>query len=84
MYKAIEALIVLHNICINWGDHPEDTWACDPQDDSQSGNLEDDVDPVGDEIMGRDADVPGHETAEWLKTQGRMKRQIIMDELFPV
>ena len=26
MYKAIEVLLILHNMCIDYGDKPEDSW----------------------------------------------------------
>jgi hypothetical protein len=31
-YKAIEAMLVLHNICIDWNDHPDSIWQYDPTD----------------------------------------------------
>ena len=32
MYKAIEAMMILHNICIDWNDSPEEIWDYDPAD----------------------------------------------------
>jgi len=29
MYKAIEALMIIHNICIDWEYRPEDVWNID-------------------------------------------------------
>ena len=84
MYKAIEAMMVLHNICIDWSDRPEDIWDYDPTDvwpdDGEEGM---DVD-IGCEVIGGDAQVPGHETDAWLKEMGRQKRMNMLNELFPV
>jgi hypothetical protein len=89
IYKAIEALIVLHNICIDWGDKPEDIWDFDPQDGfcGEDDSEDEELEIGGEVIVGNapgNADVPAHETDRWLRTQGRRKRQIILDELFPV
>jgi hypothetical protein len=29
MYKAIEAMLILHNMCIDYGDKPGDDWEID-------------------------------------------------------
>jgi hypothetical protein len=84
MYKAIEALLILHNICIDLGDKPEEIWDFDPKDDFEE--TEEDPDPDLEASLGEfeelDA-IPGHETDAWLKRQGRRKRMIIFNELFP-
>ena len=41
MYKAIEVLLVLHNMCIEYGDKPEDIWGYDPKDDFDDEEAED-------------------------------------------
>ena len=84
MYKAIEALIVIHNICIDWGDSPEDIWDFNMEDDLCHSAEDDEELEMGGEIIGGNAEVPAHETDEWLRMQGRRKQQIIMDELFPI
>jgi hypothetical protein len=85
MYKAIEAMMVLHNICIDWGDQPEQIWGYDPID---HWGDEDERDPVDDDVGCEDIDgdpqVPAHETEQWLREIGRQKRQIVLDELFPL
>jgi hypothetical protein len=81
MYKAIEAMMIIHNICIDWGDRPEDTWDIDSA-DSWSDSEEEDDEIVGG-IIGGEPNVPPHETEDWLLEQGRQKRLILMNELFP-
>ncbi|KAL1948348.1 hypothetical protein VTO73DRAFT_12423 [Trametes versicolor] len=44
LYKAIEALMILHNICIEWKDKPEYIWSFDPRDNTPA-HFKDDVDP---------------------------------------
>ena len=71
MYKAIEALMIIHNICIDWGDKPEDTWDIEGADD-RSDDEEDDG--MESSIINGEADVPAHKTERWLLEQGREKR----------
>ncbi|KIL57042.1 hypothetical protein M378DRAFT_88397, partial [Amanita muscaria Koide BX008] len=85
MYKAIEALLILHNMCIEYGDKPEDIWGFDPTDpfDSEAGFVEpeQDADAL---IIENGQGIPAQETDAWLKRQGRAKRMIIFDDLFPI
>jgi hypothetical protein len=96
MYKAIEAMLVLHNICIDWSDHPETIWEYDgtdiwpgwdgiedEMDEDEEEEEEEDMNP-GIEIVAGNLNIPECETAQYLKDEGRRKRQIIFDELFPV
>ena len=80
MYKAIEALMIIHNICFDWGDKPEDTWDIEGADD-RSDDEEDDG--MESSIINGEADVPAHETERWLLEQGREKWLILMNELIP-
>jgi len=34
LYNSVEALLVVHNLCISLDDHPEDIWDYDPSDDT--------------------------------------------------
>lgn len=86
IYRAIEAMIVLHNICIDWGDKPEDSWSFSLRDDWES-HEEDEEDEdvnneVGGEIIEGEAEVPVYETERWLKEEGRRKRQAIFEYLY--
>ena len=84
LYKAIEVLLVLHNICLDWRDRPEDIPDFDPRELHDNGDDEADVDLDEDPIIPADnANIPQHETAEWIKQQGYAKRKLLLDYLFP-
>ena len=83
-FKAIETLMILHNICIDWKDRPDRIWDFDPVDDWSDGEEEDlNADNVGNETIEGHTQIPAHETAVWLKEMGRQKRNIIFEDLFP-
>lgn len=86
MYKAIEAMMILHNICIDWGDHPEDIWDFDASDNwADDEEIEEvDADVPGCQDIEGDVEVPVHETDGWLLLAGREKRLELLNELFPV
>lgn len=90
IYCVIEALIILHNICLEHNDQPEDIYDYVLSLDSDS-ELEDDVDAdeddsgnFGCEDVTGEVQVPGHETDNWLKVQGYSKWMALLNELFPV
>ncbi len=86
LYKVIEALIVLHNICIDFNDRPEYIWAFDPKDpirDDEEVPEEVDPDTLGERIVGQ-TENPQHETDAWLKDRGHEMRQELLDKLFPI
>lgn len=86
MYKAIEALMVIHNICIDWNDHPKDIWNYDPKEEWEGEENEEDADAdevPGVEVVRGEVDIPAHETNEWLKWAGRQKRLVLLNRLFP-
>lgn len=83
MYKAIEVLLILHNMCIDYGDKPEDSWefdAADVLDNEEFIEADEDADAM---IVGSGESIPSWETDAWLKRQGRAKRMIIFNDLFP-
>jgi hypothetical protein len=83
-FKAIEAMMIIHNICIDWNDRPDRIWDFDPTDHwSDIGRGDVDAD-IGLEVIDGEAHVPEHETNAWLKEMGRQKRIIILNELFPI
>ena len=95
IYKAIEAMLVIHNICINWNDHPETIWQYDFTDiwagwDGVEDRVDEDEDEedeqteIGIEVIERKVNIPEHETAQYLKNEGRRKWQIVFNELFPI
>ena len=68
LYKAIEVLLVLHNICLDCRDRPEDIPDFDLQELHDNDNDEADVDPDEDLIIPADnTNIPQHETTEWIK-----------------
>lgn len=91
IYRVIEALIVLHNMCIAHGDHPEhipslpSEQRTDRASDIEPPDLDGD-DPIY-HIGGPEVDVhrpiPAHETDEYLKRRGRQFRNAIFNRLVP-
>jgi len=76
--QAIEAMLVLHDICIDWNDHPDTIWEYNSTDIWESWDgVEDRVDDEDEETeVGIDdieggANIPKHETPQYLKDEGR-------------
>ena len=83
IYKVIEALMILHNVCIDYGDVPEHIFDFDPTNDAIPVEV-----TAGDIHFGlvdinQEANVPLYETDQWIKEEGRHKRDIIFNDLFP-
>ena len=79
-YRTVEALMVLHNICIDIGDAPESIIDFNPgNNDVTEIGREEDMGELGDDEAG----IPEHETDAWLREAGRQMRDQIMDELIP-
>jgi hypothetical protein len=80
MYKAIEGLLILHNMCIDFGDKPEDIWdySAMDADDFDNDNISEDVD------LDDKEGIPARETNAWLLNQGHQKQMIIFNELVPI
>ncbi|KAK2466621.1 hypothetical protein APHAL10511_000879 [Amanita phalloides] len=81
-YRDVAALLVIHNICIDLGDHPESVLNYapaveEPQDEGEfagyGGNIGDDV----------EVNVPDGETDAALKRAGFALREQLLDELYP-
>lgn len=89
IYRVIEALIILHNFCIEHDDRPEDIYDFVLQLDRDEYPPDDyDADVNEDEDFGYrgitgDAHIPPYETDHWLKEMGYRKRLALLDELFP-
>ncbi|EJF61974.1 hypothetical protein DICSQDRAFT_59386, partial [Dichomitus squalens LYAD-421 SS1] len=87
LYDVLEALIILHNICIDWDDRPENIWSFDPDDPPRSNeemppDVDGDMYNICANITGGSR-VPLYETDAWLKEEGYRKRWAILNELFP-
>ncbi|KIM79609.1 hypothetical protein PILCRDRAFT_89993 [Piloderma croceum F 1598] len=80
-FKAIEAMMIIHNICIDRRDRPDHIWDFDPT-DGLSDDKDEEPDICGEVIEGK-AHVSDHETNVWLMETGRQKHDIIFNELFP-
>lgn len=87
-YRLMEALLALHNICIDFEDLPERIPFYDPA-DHDNGTAEDDegldisLSSYGGVSEG-DVLCPAWETDEWLKEAGHRRRLQILDDLFPL
>lgn len=88
IYRVTEALIILHNICLEHNDQPEDIYDYVLSLESESEDAvdadEEDSGNFGCEDITGKAQVPGHETDNWLKVQGYRKQMALLNELFPV
>lgn len=95
LFKAIEALMILHNICLVHGDAPESLpnfekkyrkerrRARQRRQEQQAANAGVTFNRGFIDVED-DANVPAHETEENLKRMGRMKRQALFDLTVPV
>ncbi|CAK5267076.1 unnamed protein product [Mycena citricolor] len=80
VYKTIEVLLILHNICLDLQDKPEERWSMRPVDERSE-----DGEPVGgiQSEEDRDDEVPEHETDHYLKIAGRARRLRWLNCLYP-
>src|SRR5882724_5619380 len=88
LYNAVEALMVVHNLCISLDDHPEDIWDYDPSDDTMVEEEEEEdgdsgIQNYGNVILQR-VQLPGRETEAWLKAHGIAKRLELLTKLCPI
>jgi hypothetical protein len=81
LYKTIEALMVLHNMAINFKDRPCDEWRIDENPDDQDDETDGNEEPMVSEVVG-EARVPAYETDLYLKERGRVKRLALLNRLF--
>jgi hypothetical protein len=81
MYCTIEALMVLHNMAIDFGDHPSDEWLIDENPDDQNDETNGNNEPLVLNVEG-EVQVPVHETDNYLTEQGRIKWYELLDQLF--
>jgi hypothetical protein len=66
MYKAIKAMMIIHNICIDWVNKPEDIWDINNTDSWSDDEEEGDDDTDGNGIIEGEAEVQLHETENCL------------------
>jgi hypothetical protein len=85
MYRAVEAMIAVHNLCIDLKDGADDFF--DANEEQASIDDLEDVDQFagyGGVIPEQQANIPAHETDGWLKTEGYRLRLELLDLLFPL
>ena len=75
--------MIIHNISNDWSDKPEDIWDINNTDSWSDDEEEKDDEADENGIIEGEAEVPLHEMENWLLEQGRQKRLILMNELFP-
>ena len=85
-YRDVQAMMFLHNLCINLGDEPECIPFFDGQEDGSKDDEAVDVEMPGHSniIIEEGVGLPQYETDEWLREAGHAKRMQILDELFPL
>ncbi|KAE9387071.1 hypothetical protein BT96DRAFT_838206, partial [Gymnopus androsaceus JB14] len=69
MYKVIEVLLILHNMCINYGDVPEYIFDFDPTNDTipvevAAGDIQ-----FGLVDINQETNIPLYETDQWIKEE---------------
>jgi hypothetical protein len=87
VYRTVEALMVIHNLCIDWGDHPEAICDYDPQnshEDEEDEELNLEMGIYSSVELEGEGDVPAYETDPWLKREGDRKRMNIVNDMFPM
>ncbi|EEB98236.1 hypothetical protein MPER_02295, partial [Moniliophthora perniciosa FA553] len=83
-WRVIEALMILHNICLYYNDHPEliddfvivmDTRTQDDHEDIPPASPTPDMESLG---------LPLNETDAWLQEKGHKLHKEILDSVFPI
>ena len=81
VYKAIESMIIIHNMCIDFNDHPQsiEGFTADnagfPIEPSMNESFLQEVEEA-------DINIPIYETDQWLKKEGYRKRMELLKYLF--
>lgn len=84
VWRVIEALLLLHNMCLFFNDAAEDIDGFVAASSAHDDNDEEDIElPEGGTVDGP-ADLPGDETDRRLKARGQALRQKILDTRFPI
>ena len=88
MYRVVESLMVVHNLCIDLDDHPMD-WTETIGNDEAVGEdggpgIYADVASYGGVTGDEAVEIPIHETAAALRAAGYAMRQELLDRLCPI
>jgi len=86
VYRVIQALMVIHNLCIDWKDGEPLLEQGEGTDGSSDSDIDVDVTGYGGIVVpAEDQDrVPTYETDNWHRDEGSLKRLAMLDELFPL
>ncbi|KAJ3534538.1 hypothetical protein NMY22_g6883 [Coprinellus aureogranulatus] len=87
IFQVIQALMVLHNMCIDWDDTPATFLTQEDIEEMQGDANEEDVEVIshGEELYGDgQMEYAGYETEDWHREEGRKKRNTILNQHFPV
>ena len=84
VYRVIEALMVIHNMCIDYHDSPKKI--PDFEEDAGRGIMEEEnsfiIEQIQDNIS-LQIPIPAHETDDWLLQEGRKVRDRLLDRIVP-
>ncbi|KAH7881983.1 hypothetical protein F5I97DRAFT_1817831, partial [Phlebopus sp. FC_14] len=85
-YHLIEALFMLHNLCIDLSDQPKRIpffSSVDAESDNDEEHIQNDVEVSGyDGVKEQEIELPAWQTDEWLHLAGHQCRLQILDDLF--
>ncbi|KAE9399054.1 hypothetical protein BT96DRAFT_821071, partial [Gymnopus androsaceus JB14] len=86
VWRAIDAMMIFHNMCLYYKDHPDtlEDYTGELNDDG-TGDWDADILPeVTQDDVGGPADIPHHETPNWLKREGYKLRNTLLDTVCPI
>jgi hypothetical protein len=83
-WRVIESLLILHNMCLYYGDRPEQFDGLQESQKDKSDTMHLDIGNPDDTSvnMGETTHLPEHESDVWLKEEGHKMRNQMLDELF--
>ncbi|KIK91742.1 hypothetical protein PAXRUDRAFT_796329, partial [Paxillus rubicundulus Ve08.2h10] len=88
-YHLVHALMVMHNICIDVEDHPEDipeiVFGDDPTfPEDTEGDEDADISNYGAQVVDGPIDIPAWESDEWLRREGEKRPEQILNDIYPL
>ncbi|KAJ7194554.1 hypothetical protein GGX14DRAFT_377911, partial [Mycena pura] len=86
VWRAIDALLIMHNMCLWYGDHPQsfEEYSDKLGDDRIREVQDEDHDTILSLSSMGAANIPRHETATWLKQQGIQFQKELLDIVCPL
>lgn len=80
-YRVIESLMIVHNLCIEYDDHPQDWLGGDEEEEDLVVAEEDDRGLQGELVEDIDIDIPANETDASLREAGHQMRFNLLNRL---